>query len=66
MKTDRELAKIIRKRRKERGLTQEELAQMIGCSRWLVNRVENGKSVFTYAQLIKISEILDYSIPLII
>lgn len=66
MKTDRELAKIIRKRRKECGLTQDELAQMIGCSRWLVNRVENGKSVFTYAQLLKIASIFEYDIPLII
>lgn len=66
MKTDKELAQIIRSLRKERGLTQAELASLIGCSRWLVNRVECGITMFSYAQLLKISEILDNHLPLII
>jgi transcriptional regulator with XRE-family HTH domain len=66
VKTDKELAGIIRKLRKERRMTQQELADMIGCSRWLVNRVECGVTMFSYNQLVKIAEILDDIYPLII
>lgn len=60
MQTDKELAAIIRRLRRERGLTQQQLADMIGCSRWLVNRVECGITMFSYAQLVQLSAILDY------
>jgi transcriptional regulator with XRE-family HTH domain len=30
-------------RRADQGLSQEALAELVGCKRWMINRIENGK-----------------------
>ncbi len=46
-----EIAERIREARSQCGMTQEEAAALLGCSRIKVNRVENGKAEFTTSQL---------------
>ncbi|MBI4714630.1 MAG: helix-turn-helix transcriptional regulator [Nitrospirae bacterium] len=54
----------LRRIRKERGLTQEELALMSGLSQGYINQLESGKRKFTQKTLTVIAEAL--GLPLII
>jgi len=52
----------IRKYRLLKGLTQEELAKLVGSHQSNINRIENGKQNYTIEFLLKIANVLD--IPL--
>lgn len=56
-----QLGKAIRARREEQGLSQRQLAQMIGQSRshTYVGRVEMGRVKVGFEQIIKIADALD-------
>lgn len=54
-----DLGKLIRKARRMRDLTQEEVAQMAGVSRSLVASIETGISTPSLATLKKIALALD-------
>jgi transcriptional regulator with XRE-family HTH domain len=46
-----EIAQHIRDARRERGLTQEQLARLLCCSRIKMNRVEHGQADLTVIEL---------------
>jgi transcriptional regulator with XRE-family HTH domain len=46
-----EIGRNIRQVRKQVGLTQEQAAELLGCSRARVNRVEQGYTEFGIAEL---------------
>jgi transcriptional regulator with XRE-family HTH domain len=46
-----EIGQNIRNERRRRGLSQEEAAELLGCSRARVNRVEKGHTEFGVAEL---------------
>ncbi len=48
--------------RKEKGLTQEQLAEMLGCQKSSVSNWENGYSTPKLADAFKLSEILGYDV----
>lgn len=56
------IEKIIKEKRKEKGLTQEELAQQLFVSRQLISKWENNKSYPDLQQLIKLSDIFNISL----
>lgn len=49
-----ELGQMLRAERKRIGYTQKELAEFVGCSRWLISRYENGHTTPDYLLLEKI------------
>lgn len=52
------LAKTVRKRRKDLGLRQAELAALAGCSERFVHTVENGKATLRLDKVLDILEVL--------
>ena len=54
-----QIASIIQRQRKEKGYTQQELANRLGVSQVMVSRWENGEENFTIASLVKISAALE-------
>ena len=54
------LAKKLRDARKESGLTQKELGEMIGVTRQLITRIESGTQNITIETLQKLAGALDY------
>ena len=54
-----QIASIIQRRRKEKGYTQQELANKLGVSQTIISRWENGEENFTIATLVKISAALE-------
>lgn len=52
----------IRKARKERGITQEELAKRIGVNRATVSKYESGQISIPFAQVLAIAEALDMTL----
>ena len=57
-----EIGKHIRKIRKEKNLTQEELAERLHCTRQTISNYENGKSEPDIALLIEIAGALEVEI----
>uniref|UniRef100_UPI0034508205 helix-turn-helix domain-containing protein n=1 Tax=Carnobacterium alterfunditum TaxID=28230 RepID=UPI0034508205 len=56
------IEEVIKEKRKEKGLTQEELAQQLFISRQLISKWENKKSYPDLQQLIKLSDIFNISL----
>jgi len=54
-----QIAVTIQRQRKEKSLTQQELANKLGVSQVIVSRWENGEEDFTVATLAKISTALE-------
>ena len=54
------LAKKLRDARKESGLTQKELGEIIGVTRQLITRIESGTQNITIETLQKLAGALDY------
>lgn len=52
----------IRRNRKEKGLTQEELAEAAGISLKMVQKLEGGRNGFRMETIIRIAETLDVSL----
>ena len=46
-----EIAERIREARRQRGLTQEQVAELLGCSRIKMNRVEKARADLTVMEL---------------
>lgn len=59
MKND--LGQTIAELRKNKGLTQQELADMIFCSKELVGKIETGKRAVNTSFLIELSTILEFN-----
>lgn len=57
-----DLGTAIYQRRKTRGLTQDELAELIGFDRKSINRVENGAHAITIDRLWMIADALQVSL----
>jgi transcriptional regulator with XRE-family HTH domain len=53
------ISKNIRFFREKAGLSQEQLAEKVGCSREFVNRVENGKECFGLKSLLILAVVLN-------
>jgi transcriptional regulator with XRE-family HTH domain len=53
------IGEYIRQRLKEKGLTQEHLAGMLGVSSPAVSQVLNGKNLFDYPNMMNLAKILD-------
>ena len=53
-----ELAEVLRNRRKELNLTQEELAEKVGKKRTYIARIEKGKTDMQLSSFISISQAL--------
>lgn len=56
-----ELTRELRKLREKAGLTQEQLAELLGGSRFQVSRIECGR-LPTYGELLVVLETLDVSV----
>ncbi len=54
MRSQRELASVVEQRRRERGLTQAELAERVGVSRQWVNALEAAEGNPTFTNLLAI------------
>lgn len=52
----------IKKARKERGITQQELAERIGVNRATVSKYESGQISIPFAQVLAIAEALDIAL----
>ncbi len=55
------IGKRIQSRRKQQGLTQEQLAEMMNVSIQMVSNLERGNKAIRIDNLIKLSQILDIS-----
>lgn len=60
-----EMAKKLAEARRERGLTQVALAELLGVPQSYVARVESGKSDLRTSRLIEISRLLGYEVLLV-
>lgn len=56
----------IRKIRLQKGYSQKYIADFIGCSQSKLNRIENGKSDISIADLLTVCEVLDTNLPSIL
>lgn len=59
-----EIARQIKLIREEKGLSQEDLAQIMGVSRTTISKIENGRFSFSIDYLLKLSASLDFNIIL--
>ncbi|MBO0452012.1 helix-turn-helix domain-containing protein [Candidatus Enterococcus murrayae] len=57
-----DIGKIIKEKRTERNLTQEDLAQQFFVTRQLISKWENGKSYPDLKQVVQLSELFDISL----
>jgi HTH-type transcriptional regulator/antitoxin HipB len=64
VRTADELAKIVRARRLELGLTQEELAGVIGMHRIFVSQLEGGKRSMRFESVLRLVQALGLDIEL--
>lgn len=53
-----ETAKFIKKRRLQNGLTQEDLARFLGCTKIFISRIESGMAALPPAKVTRASKIL--------
>ena len=53
-----EIAQRIREARAQRGLTQEQAARLLGCSRIKLNRVERGRADLTALEIDRLAQVL--------
>lgn len=58
----KEIGQFIRELRKQKGLTQTELAEKLGTTQSAVARIERGGLNFSTSELIKIGDVLDHPI----
>ena len=58
--------KLIRELRKEKGLAQAELGDLIGADGNLVSRWERGRSVPSYYYMVKLSEVLEKPLDVLV
>lgn len=56
---------LLRKRRKELGITQKELAQQISRERTYINRIEKGETDLQLSSFIRIAEALGLTLNLV-
>jgi y4mF family transcriptional regulator len=64
IRTTKELAEVARARRHELGLTQEELAGVIGVHRVFVSQFEGGKASVRFDLLLRLLQALGLDIEL--
>lgn len=57
-----EIGRILKQKRIERGMTQQELAEAIGTDKGNLSKIENGKRNPTAKTLLKITKILGYEL----
>ncbi|OFZ25209.1 MAG: hypothetical protein A2381_12270 [Bdellovibrionales bacterium RIFOXYB1_FULL_37_110] len=62
---DRSIAEMIKKMRKERGITQKQLAEYAGVSFSTINRLEKGERNITWGTVKNILEVFGYSLSVI-
>ena len=60
---DRRLGALVRTLRKERKLTQTQLADQLGVTYQQVQKYESGQTRLSVALLIKLSDVLDVRVP---
>ena len=60
--TETQIIETIKKKRKEKGLTQTDLAEALGIKRQYISAIEQGKRVPTIKTLVKICEALELEI----
>lgn len=65
MRSQRELASVVEQRRRERGLTQAELAERVGVSRQWVNALEAAEGNPTFTDLLAVLASLDLSLDIV-
>lgn len=53
---------VIRVEREKRGLSQDDLGQLVGVQQSAISRLENSERVPSFATLIKLAEVLELSI----
>jgi transcriptional regulator with XRE-family HTH domain len=53
------IAKCVSKRRMAKGLTQEEVAELLGIGQEAVSRIERGVTMPTISRLVELSEVLE-------
>lgn len=61
----RPLADAVRRRRKELGLRQSDLAHLAGCSERFVHTVENGKASLRLDKLLDLLEVLGLDLSVV-
>jgi y4mF family transcriptional regulator len=54
LRADTDLAQLVRTRRRELGLTQEELADLVGIHRTLIGKFEQGKLAGRFSTVLRI------------
>ena len=59
------LSQLLRQQRREKGLTQDEVARRTGINRALIGRAENGKFIPSLEQLQALAEALDFDPTLV-
>lgn len=64
IRTTDELASVVRARRRELGLTQEELAGVSGVHRVLVSQLEHGKANVRLALVLRLLQALGLDVDL--
>jgi HTH-type transcriptional regulator/antitoxin HipB len=64
VRTADELPEIVRDRRRELGLTQEQLADIIGVHRAFVSQLERGKATVRFDLLLRLVQALGMDIEL--
>lgn len=57
-----DLGKAVAQQRRAQGLTQEELAAIVGCDRKSINRLENGSHAITLDRLWPVADALKLTI----
>lgn len=63
--TSGEIGAVIRKRRKELCLSQEQLAEMVGVSYQQIQRYENGGSMLNVENVQRIAKALNVALPIL-
>ena len=53
---------VLKQARKQKNITQEELARMVGVSRQSINAIERGKYIPSTLLAVKISEVFNTSV----
>lgn len=61
----RDLGTLVRSARKERDLSQQQLAELAGCSRLLISDIENHRANPTFSHLASIFEVLGLKLAIL-
>lgn len=64
IKKRKELGELVTQKRKQKGLSREQLAEAVGCCKLQIDRIERGDSNFSFNLMIAVFDLLGLKVRL--